>query len=448
MSKIQKIQIQNFKAIDLFTADFKGMTAIVTAGNNKGKTSLLRGIVDRIRFIRPDVKVKHGEKSGKGELSLDDGTRFVWDFDDDKKDTLVFYDKDGSKKNVTKEFGKTFFPPTFDIDLFLNKTPKEQAKDLMKISGLDFEDVETRYAAAYQERTGLNEKAEKFHTKLSVMLKVERVEPVDLTLLQTQKQAIKDELNKLYISNRDSNNASKESWEQAKRDIDVEVSKFNNDQTEKRVAYNDCANALAVLNRNSYKGGEVIDFIEQLRNGIKTDKVASDLYPKEPTYITPEFPDDAEIVAIDAKIFTASETNVKAQAYKDYIAYKEQTEDANILADNADVKVKGIEAERKAMFAQIKFPSGIEIDATTLDLTYNKLPLNSNQVSLSTKYIAGLKIGAMNLGSVETLYFDASPLDKNSLSEIMAWANENGYQLLIEKPDFDGGEIEYRLIEN
>lgn len=33
-------------------ADFKGCSAIVTGGNNKGKTSFLKGIVDRIRFIR------------------------------------------------------------------------------------------------------------------------------------------------------------------------------------------------------------------------------------------------------------------------------------------------------------------------------------------------------------------------------------------------------------
>jgi hypothetical protein len=38
-------------------------------------------------------------------------------------------------------------------------------------------------------------------------------------------------------------------------------------------------------------------------------------------------------------------------------------------------------------------------------------------------------------------------LDKNTLAEIQTWANENDLQLLIERPDFDGGEIKYTLIE-
>ena len=39
-------------------------------------------------------------------------------------------------------------------------------------------------------------------------------------------------------------------------------------------------------------------------------------------------------------------------------------------------------------------------------------------------------------------------LYKNTLSEIQDWAAENGLQLLIERPDFEGGEIEYQLFEN
>lgn len=38
-------------------------------------------------------------------------------------------------------------------------------------------------------------------------------------------------------------------------------------------------------------------------------------------------------------------------------------------------------------------------------------------------------------------------LDKNSLQEIETWANQNDLQLLIERPDFEGGEIEYHILE-
>lgn len=57
MAKIQTITISNFKAISDLTADFKGMTAIITGGNNKGKTSFLHGIPDRM------VKAERYEKA-------------------------------------------------------------------------------------------------------------------------------------------------------------------------------------------------------------------------------------------------------------------------------------------------------------------------------------------------------------------------------------------------
>ena len=76
------------------------------------------------------------------------------------------------------------------------------------------------------------------------------------------------------------------------------------------------------------------------------------------------------------------------------------------------------------------------------------MPLDRNQISTSKLYCTALRIASMGLGEVKTLYFDASFLDKQSLSEIEVWANENDLQLLIERPDWDGGEIHYELIDN
>jgi hypothetical protein len=69
MSKIKTIKFQEFKAISEFEANFNGCSAIITGGNNKGKSSFLKGMPDRIRFIRPDVLVKEGSTKGKGEMT-------------------------------------------------------------------------------------------------------------------------------------------------------------------------------------------------------------------------------------------------------------------------------------------------------------------------------------------------------------------------------------------
>lgn len=44
------------------------------------------------------------------------------------------------------------------------------------------------------------------------------------------------------------------------------------------------------------------------------------------------------------------------------------------------------------------------------------------------------------------MHFDASFLDKNSLREIEFWALNNDLQLLIERPDYDAGEIKYEIL--
>lgn len=444
MTKIQKIRLSNFKSISDFEAEFKGCTAIITGGNNKGKTSFLKGIPDRIRFVRPDVMVKQGEKEGRGEMTLTSGERFVWDFDTDGRDKLTYITAE-ARQSVTKDLGRQFFPPVFDIDKFLQSSPKEQVKQLQAIVGLDFTEIDERYKKAYDARTERNREAELYHVKLEKMIKCERVEFVDLTALKLRKEEERQRLNALYLANKKQNEELRETWNKAKDVVDKEVRDFNLKQTEARQKHNDCFDALTILIRNGYQGMEAQDFVQSISKSILDNKSAKDLYPKEPTYIE-EMPDKTELDKIDQMILTASETNAAAQKYKEYIDHKKATEAARDAADQADEVVKGIEQERQQMVASGNFPQGISI--TPDGILVDGLPLDRNQISTSKLYTAALRIASMNLGEVRTLYFDASFLDKKSLQEIQEWANANDLQLLIERPDWDGGDIHYEIIES
>jgi hypothetical protein len=98
------------------------------------------------------------------------------------------------------------------------------------------------------------------------------------------------------------------------------------------------------------------------------------------------------------------------------------------------------------MIESAKFPKGVSIDSK--GITIDGLPLERTQISTSKLYTTALRIAAMNLGEVKTLYFDASFLDRKTLEEIEKWANEIGLQLLLERPDWNGGEIKYELIQS
>lgn len=445
MSRIQKIKIENFKSISEIEADFNGCTAIVTAGNNKGKTSLLQGIPNRVRFIRPDVMVKDGSTQGKGEMTLTTGEKFIWEFNTKGVDKLTFVSSENIKQNVTKELGAKYFPPLFDIDKFLQSSPKEQAKQLQKIIGIDFTEIDARYLKAYNERTSKNMDAEKFHVKLTAILKRDEVLPVDLTDLQGKKEAERTRLNEQYKVNKATNDKSRSEWAQAKADIDSQVRIFNDNETLKVANYNACGDALRILAKHGYGGSDVANWLDTLAKDMHLLKEASTLYPPEPTYIT-EIPDSKTLDGIDKQILEASETNAKALQYRQYIDHKTATEQAKVIADEADTLVKQIDAERQKMIESAQFPKGISINSE--GITIDGLPLDRNQISTSKLYCTALRIASMNLGEVKTLYFDASFLDRYCLSEIEAWANENDLQLLIERPDFEGGEIKYELIEN
>jgi len=425
MSKIQTIKLSNFKVIEDLEMDFKGCTAIITGGNNKGKTSFLRGIPDRIRFVRPDVMVKKGSKEGRGEMTLTTGERFVWEFDIDGRDKLTYITKDGSQRqSVTTELGKQFFPPIFDIDKFLQSPPKKQAEQLQAIIGLDFTDIDKRYEKAYNERTERNREAELFHVKLTKAIKADHVEPIDLTELIAKKEAEKTRLNALYLENKKENEKKREEFNLFKQQVNNAIENYNR-----------CASALNKLTVAGYVG-DALSFVDGLKNAIPE--------VEEPKYID-EMPERSELDKIDALILTASETNTKAQKYQEYIELKNSVESAKDVAKAANELVQSIEDERQKMIESAKMPKGISITSDGIEV--DGFPLDRSQISTSKLYTSALRIASMRLGEVKTLYFDASFLDRNSLAEIEAWASENDLQLLIERPDWDGGEIEYQIIE-
>ena len=90
MSKIKKITVSNLKAVSEMTADFNGCTAIVTGGNNKGKTTFLRGLIDRLNGLKPELIIRQGADEMRSELKLTTGEKFVWEVNKKGNEKLLF----------------------------------------------------------------------------------------------------------------------------------------------------------------------------------------------------------------------------------------------------------------------------------------------------------------------------------------------------------------------
>lgn len=440
MSKVKKISVSNLKAVSTMTADFNGCTAIITGGNNKGKTSFLRSLFDRVRGVKPDMVLKQGESEGFAEAELTTGEKIRWEFNDKGKgfkEKLTYITEKDIKTSLSTELRDKFLPATFDVDKFLLDQPAKQRKTLQALVGLDFTDIDSRYKAAYDDREANNRSANELRIKIGEM--PAKVESVDVTDLQQQKEAERTRLNNLYSENKKSNETTRREYQDEVLKAQAEFDAATKDMEDKNRRVSECKSLLDLLRDKGYRGQEVDKWIESL----PTVKEVKRVEVKEPEYIN-EMPDDSKLKEIDAEILKAVETNQQAQLFKDWENRKLSSESANNTAIEADATVKAIEKERMDLIKSAKMPEGFGFSDDGIE--YKGLPFTREQLSSSGIYIAALKLAAMTLGEVRTIHFDASFLDKKSLEEIEKWAESEDCQLLIERPDFEGGEIEYQLL--
>lgn len=450
--KVQRIEVKNFKAIGDQTADFNGCSAIITGGNNKGKTSLLRGIFDRMRGEKPELILKEGTEAGYSILELTDGSRIEWYFEANKE-SFSFITKDGFKANtgVLKQIGQRYFGLKFDIDLFLNSSPKEQAATLGRLVGINFEDLNMRYKMAYEDRTVANRELKNLQAQNYV--EPVKVEQPDIETLKKQKeQAVKDwEATSQLYSNQ--NTRLQNEYDDAVKAELIEIQRYNAKQQEIYNKVSDVGLAIEEINTTLiYDLGQFWDkeaalkYYNELPRPLPPKELISTI--EKPNFISA--PPRTEIEAIEAKIEIA---NKQQSQYNDYAKdleifnnWQARLKAANEKAIKADKAVKDIEAEKIQKIKDAKIPN--EFSFNEDGITYLGLPLSNNQISSSGKYIAALKLNYLVLGEIFTMHFDASFLDKNSLNEIIDWANGLDLQLLIERPDFEAGDIKYELINS
>jgi hypothetical protein len=405
MAKIKKITVSNLKAVSSLTADFNGCTAIITGGNNKGKSSFLKSLPDRLRGNKPDLVLKNGEKEGFAEWELTTGEKFIWSFDE-KKEKLTFITERNIKTSLTKDISTHYFPPVFDVDAFLNSAPSKQKVVLQKLTGIDFSEIDQLFKQAYEERTWANKKLVEEKAKRQLL------DP-NLSNEETPTEELEKELAGIDVHNYRFANIQKGVQEKKKQ------SEENDKEIEELLSKIE-----AIKVKNSVLSNEIIagaKWMEEEKNQPKTNAEAL----------------KAQIEKIKQDNKAITENNRIREHHK-------VVEKAEQNAQLADEAVKRIEAEKLEVIKNASMPDGFGFSDD--GITYNGFEFTKEQLSSSGIYIAALKLAALGLGEVKTLHFDASYLDKNSLAEIERWAVDNDLQLLIERPDFEGGEIEYQIL--
>lgn len=400
MTKVKRITVQNLKAVSELTADFNGCTAIITGGNNKGKSSFLRSLPERLRGNKNELILKHGEKDGKAEWELTTGEKFIWEFSEGKE-KLTYVSERNIPSKVTKEISNTYFPAVFDVDKFLQDSPQKQSKTLQQLSGIDFTEVDKLYKEAYENRTFANKTAE------TAKAKVVFYDPKAPTEEQPT-ESLEAELNGIDAHN---------------------------------LRYEGVADK---VKEKRERGKSIEEQIKQLQAELETLK--SDVTKGQQWMDDPKNQPKTNAEDLRKQISDIRTANASIQENKRAKELQDAYDLAQYQAKEADAEVKRIEGIKEETIRMANLPEGFGFNED--GITYNGLPYTKEHLSSSQITIGALKLASTQLGMVETLYFDASYLDRNSLMEVEQWANKAGKQLLIERPDFEGGEIVYEIINS
>lgn len=386
--KVQKIHVKNLKAVSELSVDFNGCTAIITGKNDSGKSSFLKSLPERIRGNKPEIVLRHGEKDGFAEWELTDGSKFIWTFDA-AGEKLKYITPQNITIAITKDIAKRYFPPVFDIDVFLQSAPKKQLEIIQKTFNVDFTQINAEYKKAYDDRTYKNNVLKSAEAKTSPILENLPDDEIDINDILT------------------------ESVEAEKKNAKIDAMASQNELDKKE---------LKVLLKK----------VDELKKQI----ASSDQWLLENTKI--------DTTVISQKRNEAITLNKKIAENNNQRQFNNAADIARKEAENADAEVKRIEAEKQKMVESIKLPEEFKIDGE--GITYKGFPITKDQLSSSGIYIASLKLAHIGIGEVKTLHFDASTLGRKNLNDIEKWATENDLQLLIERPDFEDGEIVYELI--
>ncbi len=437
--KVHSIKLFNFAKYDQVDVSFDDKVTYLIGNNGAGKSTLgisaiwfmFQGIAEksgkdtnpligeRFRFIGPKAA------TAKGEMILHDEKTGV-----DIK-VLRKLTKSGSELSFeapeSMSLDQQWLTDLFNIFLiapkkFTELSPKEQAKAL----GIDtkkFDDEITELKKKYTEINAV-------YRSFGEIEKVEQVERVDVADLQRKKDAIRENLNKLFKENQEANKKTKEAWTTLKENVDKEVYNHNFQVDQQAIRIDNIMKAIETLEHYQYTDAKAI--IEWMDKVYPRMEKKTAVYPDEPTYI-PEIPNDADLKEIDQQILTASETNQKALLYDQYLVKASQKEIKYIELQNNKEAQTSKENERLEYIKEFKLPfSNLSIGEDGELLLAGK-PIKEPYFSTGELLkVIPILIASQNPELKYVFLQDFNLLDDEKQTEIEKHLTDNGFQLVVE----------------
>ncbi len=174
-TKIEKLTIEDFCRITFAEINLQGDIQEFIGKNRQGKSTVLNAIasVTGGKLMHPPAPIRKGQKKGSVGIDFTDGTKAkaTWrrDSDDGRiRYNLVIKTSDGLDAGVGW-LQKRMASNCLDPDAIHRQKPKERRETLLKIFGVDLDELERRHDEAYTLRRDANRDLKNAKTRLEAM---------------------------------------------------------------------------------------------------------------------------------------------------------------------------------------------------------------------------------------------------------------------------------------
>lgn len=399
--KIIKLVAQNFMKLSAVEITPDGNVVVISGKNGAGKSSLLNAIEATLRGGRclPKNPIKTGEIRGKTETLLGNVTP-------EYKVTRKFF---GTTSTLTVEaVGETkakisspqaFLDEvvgylSFDPLAFLNEQPAEQRNILMDFLGLNLDEFLNKIATIKTQRSDIRKDKERWLHETESLVFTPNLPPQELS-----SETLLEELNSITIHN------------QKCREIETEnaLAYQRLEQLRKDVTAGEKAIEQWQLRLRELRGQ-----VSEIERGLEHDSETTAKDPAE----------------VEAKLKSLSATNeairTNAQKNKALTAFNDCTAEYTKLGD----EIKIVENQKTKKLAETVMPvKGLTI--LSGGLAYEGIPLE--QVNTAKKLEICVAISMAMNPKLKVLRVNGNDLDTESLLAIGRIADNQGYQIWIEK---------------
>lgn len=460
---IKQIQIQNFQAIKEFNGDFEGNVYLVTGENELGKSTLLKAIMVLLTGNRDEV-LRNGEDKGFAKIVVGgDGKEYEVELRMTKanpRGTITIKSKDtGLRSDRVTALQEIFGYQDFDANEFVSwsETAEGRRKQVQIVKSLLPTETQQRIFEIDAESTRIKEQRKEDNSTLktysTLFAKAEKeIKPGDVEtysealdlqeLLEQQAQAVKLEekakLVKEKLAQREKTiaetpekhadldkkraealEARKSAAEAAKAAMEEAIKKAKQD-------YEDSVNR---INKQWEDNKAYFDEQEKMIQAEEADAIKR----RDNCKAWLENYEANKPADVSQKINDIQHHNEMHRKVEDYLAAKQNKEEASAKVADHEKKLLSLSAEREALIKKADLPiTGLNFTEDGLEL--NGIPFVAGKVSDSQIMEVAAKLIIAKNPTVKVFRIArGESLGKKKLEALIDLAKKNGYQGFIEQ---------------